>query len=52
MGQVRLHPRFNIWNMLNSASILRQHQVFGVSLDRVDQILPPRVYSFSVQADF
>ena len=52
MGQVRLHPRFNIWNMLNSVSILRQHQVFGVSLDRVDQILPPRVYSFSVQADF
>jgi len=52
VGKVRLRPQFDIYNATNSNAILDVGETVGPNLDRVNQILPGRVFGFSVRADF
>jgi len=52
VGEVRLRGQFDIYNVTNSNSILEMHETYGPALDRVDRILPGRVFAFSTRVDF
>jgi hypothetical protein len=52
VGDVRLRGQFDIYNFTNSNSILDMTQTYGPALDRIDQILPARVFAFSTRIDF
>ncbi|MBI3263514.1 MAG: hypothetical protein HYZ58_10245, partial [Acidobacteria bacterium] len=49
---VRLRPQFDVYNATNSSSILAVGEIYGSALDRVNQILPGRVFGLSTRVDF
>lgn len=52
VARVRLRPQLDIYNATNSSSILAVGETYGPALDRVNQILPGRVYGVSVRVEF
>ncbi|MBI3493759.1 MAG: TonB-dependent receptor [Acidobacteria bacterium] len=52
VGKVRLRGQFDIYNVTNSNSILDMGQTYGPALDRVNEILPSRVFAFSTRVEF
>jgi len=52
VGQVRLRGQFDVFNATNSSSILDVGETFGPALDRVNQILPGRIFGLSMRVDF
>ncbi len=52
VGRVRLRGQFDVFNATNSSSILAVGETFGPALDRVNQILPGRVFGLSMRVDF
>ncbi len=52
IGRVRLRAQFDVYNVTNSNSITDMGQIFGPALDRVNEIIPGRVYGFSTRIDF
>jgi len=52
VGKVRLRGQFDLYNVINSNSILDMGQTYGPALDRVNEILPGRVFAFSTRVDF
>lgn len=52
VGRLRVRGQFDIFNATNSSSILAMGERFGPALDRVNQILPGRVYGVSTRIDF
>jgi hypothetical protein len=52
VGELRLRGQFDIYNVTNSNSILEMGETLGPALDRVNAILPGRVFGFSMRVDF
>jgi len=52
VGDVRLRGQFDIYNFTNSNSVLGRGQTYGPALDRVEEILPARVFALSMRLDF
>jgi hypothetical protein len=52
VGGLRLRGQFDIYNATNSNSIFDMGQTYGPALDRVNEILPGRVFAFSTRLDF
>jgi hypothetical protein len=49
---IRLQGQFDIFNLLNSSSILAQNETFGPSLDRPTAILQGRLFGVGLQLNF
>jgi carboxypeptidase family protein len=52
VGRVRVRGQLDIYNATNSSSILAMGETYGPALDRVNQILPGRVFGLSTRIDF
>lgn len=52
VSRVRLRGQFDVFNATNSSSILDVGETFGPALDRVNQILPGRIFGVSMRVDF
>jgi hypothetical protein len=52
VGRVRVRGQFDVFNATNSSSILAMGETYGPALDRVNQILPGRIYGLSMRVDF
>ena len=52
VGEVRIRPQFDIYNMFNSNAVLLANNRYGGSWQRANLIHSPRLFKFGAQLDF
>jgi hypothetical protein len=52
VGRMRLQPRIDLYNALNSATVLTQNTTYGAQFRLPTNVLPARLFKFGLQVDF
>jgi hypothetical protein len=52
VGRIRVQPRIEIYNLLNSATVLAENTTYGAQFRLPTSILPARLFKVGVQLDF
>ena len=51
-GRVKLQGQFDVFNLMNSSTILSQNEAFGSALGRPTAILQGRLFALGLQLNF
>ena len=52
VGRTRFQPRIDLYNALNSATVLTENTTYGAQFRLPTNVLPARLVKFGLQVDF